>query len=275
MNKKTTEQRFWDKVDKNGPIMPGMDTPCWIWLASKHIDDGYGGFQFNGKYGKAHRYSYLLHNGELPEDLEIRHICHNPACVNPDHLVLGTHTDNMRDLALSGRRKGFRRKVRGIRKDKPTPEERFWASVNKDGPTMPHMDSPCWTWKLWIGKDGYGRISIFTKLTLAHRFSYELHYGPIPNGLDILHACDNPSCVNPDHLTPGTHQANMQDMVKRGRHIAHRGEQNNTSKLTQSQVDEIRKRYMSANVTQVQLAKDYGVTQAAIWYILKGRNWAK
>lgn len=95
--------------------------------------------------------------------------------------------------------------------------ERFWKKVRKtDG---------CW---LWIGgKDrrGYGRIGDVPSpngrrgpTILASRASWQLHYGPIPDGLDILHRCDNPSCVRPDHLFAGTASDNFQDMLRKGRH---------------------------------------------------------
>lgn len=198
--KKTTEQRFWEKIDKNGPTMAHMTTPCWKWLA--YINhDGYGNFSFSGRMGGSHRFSYQLHIGPIPEGMEVRHTCHNPACSNPDHLQLGTHIDNMKDLALSGRRKGFRVKYRRPLKHKPTLKERFWNKVNKDGPTMPHMDSPCWVWTDWLDISGCGRISVSGKLILAHRFSCEFFNGPIPDKADVIHDCNNPSCVNPRHLS--------------------------------------------------------------------------
>lgn len=270
MPQETTEQRFWNKVDKNGLWMPNMSTQCWAWKA--YINhSGYGSFQFEGKSSTAHRFSYLIHIGPIPEGMEVRHICHNPACCNPEHLKLGTHIENMKDLALSGRRKGFRIKYKRPPKYKPTLEERFWSKVNKDGPIQLHMNTPCWVWLAYHNKSGHGRFSFNGKLGLAHRASWIIHNGKIPSGLDVLHKCDNPTCVNPEHLFLGTHTDNMQDMVSKGRLVTHPGEKNTNAKLTKSQVDEIR--HKSTFTTQVQLAKEYGVTQAAIWYIIKNRNW--
>lgn len=257
-----TISRFLAKVEKT-------DT-CWIWKA--YINhDGYGGFQFSGKWSTAHRFSYLLYVGPIPENMEVRHICHVPACCNPSHLALGTHDDNMRDMALSGRRKGFRIKQVRLPKYKPTLEERFYKKVNKDGPIQSHIDTPCWMWTGWLDGIGYGRISVSGKLILAHRFSYEFFNGPFSPELDILHKCDNPTCVNPAHLFLGTAFDNMRDMVNKGRNVVHKGEGNFNAKLTQSQVDEIR--YKSTFTTQVQLAKEYGVTQANIGHIVKRKNW--
>lgn len=203
-NLKPEIERFWEKVNKDGPIMSNMTTQCWVWTAMTN-QDGYGGFSFSGKTGGAHRFSYQLHNGPIPEGMEVCHSCHNPPCIRPDHLWLGTRLDNMRDLAISGRRKGFRRKVRKPLKGIPTAEERFWLKINQDGPVMSHMTTPCWTWTDWLDKNGHGRISVSGKPTLAHRFSYKLFNGPIPDRSNILHSCNNPSCVNPNHLTIKTY----------------------------------------------------------------------
>ena len=89
-------ERFWEKVDVRGP------SECWEWTAYK---DRYGtiGETGTGKKLKAHRVSYELNKGAIPEGQEVRHTCHNPGCVNPNHLVVGTHGDNMIDMALANR----------------------------------------------------------------------------------------------------------------------------------------------------------------------------
>ena len=85
---------------------------------------------------------------------------------------------------------------------------RFWAKVKKgDG---------CWEWQAQ-NVNGYGRIRINGKLVLSHRVVWEMNNGKIPNGIDILHSCDNPSCVNPKHLWAGTHQENMKDRDNKNR----------------------------------------------------------
>ena len=99
-----------------------------------------------------------------------------------------------------------------------TPEVRFWAKVDKNAP------KGCWVWtaSTFVGRNGYGKFNAGTtaataKTVYAHRFSYELVNGPISEGLDVLHACDNPPCVNPDHLRLGTPVDNAADMVRRKR----------------------------------------------------------
>lgn len=91
-------------------------------------------------------------------------------------------------------------------------QDRFWLHVDKSG--------DCWLWTGATDHNGYGKVDYRTPLrrTLgAHRISWMLRYGDIPNGLKVLHKCDNPKCVNPDHLFLGTHQDNMDDMVAKGR----------------------------------------------------------
>lgn len=91
-------------------------------------------------------------------------------------------------------------------------EARFWNRVNKDGPTMPHMETACWV----ICGSGYGSIKIDGEPVPAHRYSFFLANGYWPEPM-CLHACDNPPCVNPEHLREGTGSDNARDMVERGR----------------------------------------------------------
>lgn len=94
---------------------------------------------------------------------------------------------------------------------RPTTTDRFWAKVKKS--------DACWEWQGGRLPHGYGRIVISRKegAVRAHRFSWELHFGPIPDGMVICHRCDNPPCVRPDHLFVGTQSDNMRDCVNKGR----------------------------------------------------------
>lgn len=152
-------------------------------------------------------------------------------------------------------------------------EEKFWPKVNKD----PNHPKGCWE---WMGKKAYngrnnkyirGVIRVNNKFIKVHRISYNLHYGEIPPGLEVCHKCDNPLCVNPDHLELGTHQKNMEDCVHRGRLIVPHlsGEDHPGVKLTQDQVNEIK----ISNITQVELAKKYGVSQTRVSRIKRGKTW--
>ena len=90
-------------------------------------------------------------------------------------------------------------------------EERFWAKVDV------RSDSECWEWQACSMLRGYGALTINYKTSYAHRVSWEIANGPIPDGTFILHSCDNRLCVNPAHLRPGTAKENTQDMFTRGR----------------------------------------------------------
>ena len=88
----SAETRFWEKVDKSGPLCNG--TPCWIWLAGIN-KDGYGCFSWNGKRGLASRFAYEFLVGLIPEGLTLDHLCRNRACVNPIHLQPVSLRDNV------------------------------------------------------------------------------------------------------------------------------------------------------------------------------------
>jgi hypothetical protein len=151
--------------------------------------------------------------------------------------------------------------------------ERFWSKVVKY-----KEQGACWP---WIGSRfvrGYGRFSLSGKIVQAHRVAYVLTHGPIPAGLGILHRCDNPPCVNPDHLFVGTPKDNAYDRGVRGRHP--RGERSPVSKLTQAQVNEIRMTYVKAygkngQVTQTELGERFGVHNATISRIVRRKKWTQ
>jgi len=143
-----------------------------------------------------------------------------------------------------------------------TIEERFFSRFVK-------IDNGCWQWRAHTDKDGYGILPGDAKNTRAHRFSYELHHGPILDGMVICHKCDNPGCVNPDHLFSGTVKDNAQDALKKGRHYI--GEKNGRSKLTEERIKEI----LSSNMNGQQLADKFGVTRHTINNVRRGVTWQK
>lgn len=109
--------RFWEYVDKNGlkpAHVPELDN-CWVWTGGKSGKAGYGTISFRGKKCVSSRVSWILHNGEIPQGMCVLHKCDNPPCVNPNHLFLGTHLDNTRDMIKKGRAKlGGRKKEEGF-----------------------------------------------------------------------------------------------------------------------------------------------------------------
>lgn len=126
----------------------------------------------------------------------------------------------------------------------------------------------CWLWTGKKGPKGYGVATYRGRSMLAHRFSYELHYGPMfMEGMFVLHRCDNPLCVCPDHLFLGSQQDNIDDMVSKHRH-AH-GERTKNAKLTEIDVRTIRSSREPSSV----LARQYGVSSTAIYCIRKRKTW--
>ena len=133
-------------------------------------------------------------------------------------------------------------------------------------------DDNCWEWIGSKGPKGYGRMregARESRIKGAHRVSWEIHNGEIPDGLCVLHKCDNPSCVNPNHLFLGTYADNNKDRDQKGRHRALRGQSNGFAKLTESQVRRIKK----DNRTSIAVAADYGVSHSLIRRIRSGEVW--
>lgn len=131
----------------------------------------------------------------------------------------------------------------------------------------------CWEWTGGKDQDGYGHAAAFGVTIKAHRLSYILHTGAIPNKAQVLHRCDSPSCVNPEHLFLGTARDNMTDKKLKKRCNPARGVRGGSARLTECQVFEIRE-LRQKGVPSKRLSKQYGVSQAAICHIVSGRNWA-
>jgi hypothetical protein len=147
-------------------------------------------------------------------------------------------------------------------------QNRFWPKVQKtDG---------CW---LWLGAkhNGYGQIGEGGRkgrVLMAHRVSWELHNGPIrPETLCVLHKCDNPSCVRPDHLFLGTQLDNIVDRHTKKRSAGPPGEDNGQAKLSEEDVIEIRRKFI--HLSSVALAREYGVSKTQILRIVKHKSWSK
>lgn len=128
----------------------------------------------------------------------------------------------------------------------------------------------------WTGSrvpNGYGQIRRGEVLVLAHRLAWELKHGPIPEGMKVLHTCDNPPCCNEEHLFLGTDADNSADMVAKGRQARQKGEAHGNSKLTENDVLEIRRRLV-AGESQRKIAVAFGVHHSTVGGIGRGAMWA-
>jgi len=142
-----------------------------------------------------------------------------------------------------------------------TPEENFWEKVDKS--------KECWEWQAARDKDGYGFFHHHGKMGKAHRFSWEMHNGPIPEGLQVLHKCDNPRCIRPDHLFVGTNIENVADRTKKRRQPD--GERHNEAKVTLKQVQEMRRNGKTG--TYKSIGQRYGLSIAQTAKILNNQSW--
>lgn len=127
----------------------------------------------------------------------------------------------------------------------------------------------CWEWQGSLDPRGYGRMTVQKTNRLVHRLSYEAFVCPIPNGMCVLHHCDNPKCCNPDHLYIGTKKDNSDDKIARGRDRKARGEQHHNAKLTDSSVRQIR----NAAGSERAIARIFGISPRNVGFIRHGQSW--
>ncbi len=257
-------ERFWAKVNKDGPPPAELQMGnCWLWTAGKNVGYGTIGVGNPSKPMLAHRLSYEWEYGPIPDDLIVRHRCDVRACVRPSHLCLGTAVENALDWVERGASPPPVERPR-------TPQDRFWAKVSKEGPVPTHCPDigPCWLWTGAKDSRGYGKVGIGggKKTVPAHRLLWEWEHGPIQAGLFLLHRCDNPSCVRPDHLLPGNAADNIRDCVVKGRKNPH-------TKLTADQVREIRRR-CAAGESQCSVARLFSLCQPTVHGIVHRKLWA-
>ena len=132
-------------------------------------------------------------------------------------------------------------------------------------------DNGCWLWTAAQNSDGYGSIRVAGATLGAHRVSYELYVSEIPDGIHVLHTCDNPACVNPNHFFLGTHQDNMSDRNNKFRQPL--GEEIGNSVLTQQQVIEIRVLYKNSNLSMRKVAAIYDISYSTVQNLISGKTW--
>lgn len=264
-------ERFWRLVDR-------QPDSCWVWTGSVG-KNGKPRFS-DGEWRYAYRYAYESLHGPIGPGLELGRLCSTPLCVNPDHFLLGEPL--LARTASCG-----------------TVEERFWAKTKPIGATG------CLEWAGKVNEHGYGRFWLPTRprrAVFAHRHAWELRCGEIPDGLHVLHRCDNPRCVLADaddvksHLYLGTPRDNAQDRIRHGRPHGSvsmpersprgarhgsktkpwavvKGEQHGRAELNAGEVTEIRAKYAQGERTQVSLAREYGISQPHTSAIIRRCAW--
>ncbi len=230
---------FWSYVDKTDL--------CWIWRGGPRGGKGVS-FRWHGRSHRARHVSWEITHGLVrPETIDVITTCGNEYCVRPDHLAEVP--------------RGAARGPKVL--DAPV---RFWRLV--------HVRSPeeCWEWQGARNAKGYGDFHRGEgKHLMAHQFSWLTAHGRFSAfGGVIMHACDNPPCVNPQHLTIGTMSDNQQDMARKGR--AARGERSGLARLTNEKVRTIRQR-LEAGMVHKAIAEEFGVSREQIGHIARGTAW--
>lgn len=211
-------------------------TGCWLWVGLK--DKGVGMAFRSSQKLSARKLSWETHYGHVPELMRVKHTCDEKSCINPAHLRLeaikSSHTHDS----------GFIKNNVAI-----------------------DTGTGCWNWTGKLNGNGYGRVAVGRGGVLMHRASWEIVNGPIPKGMGALHKCDNPKCVNPDHIFLGTQEDNMKDMA--AKHRSSCGVRRYNAKLSEEAVRHIREddRVSSA------IAMDYGVSRRLISGIKNLERW--
>jgi len=150
--------------------------------------------------------------------------------------------------------------------------DRFWEKVDRFGPVHPTLQSRCWNWSGGKNTTGYGQFWFEVDHILVHRLSWIWRFGDVPDGLYVLHRCDNRACVRSDHLFLGTYKDNAQDREAKGRGADRKGEKHGRALLSETDVIDIYTRCKNGE-RQIDVAASYGVAQITISNIMTKRHW--
>lgn len=139
--------------------------------------------------------------------------------------------------------------------------------------TVPTAAHECWQWNGATSEDGYGYFRVSGKTVKAHRWLYQFVVASIGDGLVLRHRCDNPACVNPDHLEPGSILQNVQDAIERGRRVDLQGAAHGRAKISDADVVEIRRR-ASLGESCRRISADYPISKSQIERIVNRTKWS-
>jgi hypothetical protein len=165
---------------------------------------------------------------------------------------------------------GYKASCKKCLSERGHPEVRFWKFVKNSS------HNECWEWTGTQNHSGYGLYTVGDgkrrrKTHSAHRYSWVLKFGPVPDGLFVCHRCDNRSCVNPDHLFLGTAKDNMVDASDKMR-MSH-GEHHHETTLTEEMVTALRAEYATTGKSTRDLAQEFGISPSSAWRIINRKTW--
>lgn len=145
--------------------------------------------------------------------------------------------------------------------------------ATQDDPTAPWDSFPCSEWPGWLSVGGYGKVHVGQKRRFVHRVAYEIKFGPIPEGIKVLHRCDNPKCFRWSHLWLGTQADNIRDMDEKKRRVISRGESNGRAKLTWEKAQEILLIRRETGLSVKKLALQFGINSGTVSLLVRGLIW--
>jgi hypothetical protein len=213
------------------------ENECYIVTSHKPTNTGHVQFFVDGKKKHIHRHMYEECFGEIKEGMVIKQSCGNKSCINPNHLYTAYQTDAFHKVNIGKRPIDF--------------------EINENGCFVVTSHKPTDTGHVQFGKKKKG----------IHRHVYEQMFGEIEEGMVVRHSCDNPTCVNPEHLIVGTQRDNIQDMMDRDRNAFYR-----IAKLNDEKVREIKIRLGEGEKPE-HLFEEYGVSIQTIQSIKRGKTW--
>ena len=170
-----------------------------------------------------------------------------------------------------------RRKGMVVKEGDPASIQLFWEKVDKNGPepeTRIHLDiePQCWIWIGGKSQDGYGVLGGVGWKSGSHRFSWKIHFGKIPEGMEVCHKCNNRACVRPGHLFLGTHGDNIRHAFSEGRMVRPKGVNHPKCKMNDDIVRSIRLRYESGE-SALEISRDIGMDSGAVFHAVVGITW--